>query len=192
MTFPLAPDDLRGFVATDLGDPQLQILLDYAEGLINRRIGPPGDRTEIIRGGGLFVSPSRPIDTVTSVTETYWGSSLSLDATDYRLRSGGYLLERLRTGTNPRFRWWGDVTVIYAPLDDDSIRTGVQLALCNLQINSHPGLTAETIGAWSQQFAANSAWNTTAEEESILSRLDPEVGMVIVDDQRWPVSWGSW
>jgi hypothetical protein len=192
MTFPLAPDDLRGFVTTDLGDAELQILLDYAEGLINRRIGPPGARTEIIRGGGLFVSTSRPIDSVTSVTETYWGTSLSLDPLDYRLRSGGYLLERLRTGPNARYHWWGDVTVIYEPLADDAIRAGVQIALCELHVNAHPGLTAETIGAWSQQFAANSVWNGTAEEESILSRLDPEVGMLVVGDPRWPATWGTW
>jgi hypothetical protein len=192
MTFPLAPDDLREHVTTDLGDDALQRLLDYAEALINRRIGPPGDRTEIIRGGGLYISTSRPIDTVTSVTETTWGDTLSLDPLDYRLRSGGYLLERLQTGPNSRFHWWGDVTVIYAPVDDDAIRTGVQLALCDLALNAHPGLTAETIGAWSQQFAANSVWNGTAEEESILSRLDPEVGMLIVGDPRWAATWGRW
>jgi hypothetical protein len=192
MTFPLAPDDLRGFVTTDLGDAELQILLDYAEGLINRRIGPPGDRTEILRGGRLFVSTSRPVGTITSITESSWGSSLSLDPLDYRLRSDGYLIERLHTGPNARYHWWGDVTVIYAPLDDDAIRTGVQVALCENQVNAHPGLTAETIGAWSQQFASNSAWNTTNEEESILSRLDPDPGMLVVGDPRWPATWGSW
>lgn len=174
----LTPDELREHLTTALVDAALQRLLDAAEYLIVDRIGPPGARTEIVGGGTRYLTVSRPIESVVSVTETLLSDSRLLAASDYRIR--GYLLERLITGTNGRFRWWGDATVVYSPVDDSALRAEVQIDLCKLAVTSNPGLTSETVGAWTEQYASNSVWNATKEREAILSILDPDIGMLVV------------
>jgi hypothetical protein len=176
----LTPDELREHITTDLATSALQRLLDAAEFLIVDRAGAAGTRTEIVGGGTRFLTVTRPIASITSITETLLNDSRLLAANDYRLRYGGYLIERMIIGTNGRFRWWGDATVVYEPIDDSALRATVQIDLCRLAIDYHPGLTAETIGAWSQQFGSNSVWNNHKERESILSSLDPDMGMLVV------------
>ncbi len=170
--------DLREHVTTSLIDSALQRLLDAAGYLITDRVGATGARTEIVGGGTRYVTLARPVDTVTSVTETLLNDSRTLATNDYRIR--GYLLERLITGTNGRFRWWGDVTVVYTPIDDTALRDMVTIDLCKLALDYHPGLTAETIGSYSVQYGSNSVWNNAKEREAILSVLDPEIGMLVV------------
>lgn len=176
----LTVDELREHVTSDLAASALQRLLDAAEYLIVKRVGDAGSRTEIVGGGARFLTVTRPIAAITTVTETLLNDSRVLAAGDYRTRYGGYLIERLITGPNGRFRWWGDVTVVYTPVDDSALRASVQIDLCKLALDHHPGLTAETIGTYSAQFGANSVWNNALERDSILSVLDPEIGMVVV------------
>lgn len=176
----LTVDELRDHVTTDLIDSAVQRLLDATEEVIVARAGAPGSRSEIVDGGGRFITLARPASAVASVTETRWFTTTTLVADDYSLRPGGYVLERLRTGTNPRWHWHGDVSVTYTPIADTSTREWVQIELIKLALTENPGLNAETIGAWSQQYVNNSAWNPTLEQESILSRLDVSLGMVVV------------
>jgi hypothetical protein len=176
----LTVDELREHVSSDLPDSALQRLLDAAEYEIVDRIGEPGARTELIGGGSRYLTVSRPIDSVSTVVETMLNDSQTLDATDYRTRFGGFLIERIITGLHGRFRWWGDVSVTYTPIDDSALRATVQIDLCKLALTSNPGLIAETIGAWTEQYASNALWNSTVEHDAILSRLDPDIGLLVV------------
>lgn len=180
----LTVDELREHVNSGLPDDALQRLLDAAEAAIVGRAGAAGERTEIVGGGNRFVSLARPLDaaqTVAITEQTPYGSTVTtLSANDYLVRNGGMLLERLSTGDNPRQTWYGYVTVTYTPESDEALRRGVQIDLVNLQLTYTPLLTGQTIGSWSEQYAANSAWNQSTEYEAILSRLDVGLGMVVV------------
>ena len=182
----LTVDDLREhLIDCPLGDDALGRVLDAAYAWIDTQIGPAGSRTELAFGGYGTIALSRPAASIGSVSELVGTTTTNLDASDYRLRPDGYILERLSTGTNPRWQWWGQVTVTYTPTDDDEIRDSVAIDLCKLAINTNPGVQMEQIGAWMQQLAANSAWNTTEEWATILSRLDPTPGMIVVGESRW-------
>ncbi len=176
----LSVDELRDFRDSGLSDESLQMLLDAAEELIVARAGAPGDRTEIINGGGRFLPIASPISTVTSVTELIGTTSYTLASDDYLIRTGSLLLERLQYGTNPSFCWRGRTTVVYQPASDDATRRQVQLELCQLALEYQPGVTSEQIGQWTQTLASNSVWNNSIEREAILSRLNASLGMVVV------------
>ncbi len=126
---------------------------------------------------------------IATVTETIGATTTTLNANDYRLHPDGYTLERLSTGMHPRWRWLGLVEVTSTPIDDDDIRDGVAIDLCKLALTYSPGLTSETIGAWQEQYASNSVWNNSLERDSILARLEPSLGMVVVGS---PHAWVTW
>jgi hypothetical protein len=131
----------------------------------------------LIDGGSSRLVLSRRAGSVTSVTETS-GTTTTTLADDWRLRSA-YVLERLNTGTNPRWTWSRLATVTYVPVDDTDTRIVVQLELVKIAIARNPGLAAQTIGAWTEQYVNNSAWNPDLERASILARLlDPSIGVV--------------
>lgn len=176
----LSVADLREHVNSDLGDDALERLLADAEAAIVARAGAAGDRTQIAGGGYRFIALHRPAATITSIVETVGNVDTTLAADDYRLRPGGYLIERLLYGTNPRSTWDRRVTVLYSPVDDDAIRIVVQIDLIKLALTYAPGLSSERIGDWEEVFANSSAWNNDEEREAILCRLDPEPGMVVV------------
>lgn len=181
----LTVDELREHVNSGLDDDALQRLLDAAEEAIVARAGASGARTEIVGGGYRLISVARPIDTAETVTITEqspYGSDTvtTLAADDYLIRPGGLLIERLVTGTNARRTWYGHVSITYTPVSDDAMRAEVQLDLVRLALAYNPLLTGQTIGSWAEQYAANSAWNSSTEREAILSRLDVGLGMVVV------------
>lgn len=176
----LTVDEFREHVTTALEDDAVQRLLDAAEAEIVRAAGAPGSTTDIVPGGSRLIALSRPASSITSVTETRYSTSTVLAANDYLLHPGGFILERLYTGTNPSYGWRGQATVAYTPVDDEAIRIGVQLDLVQLALNSNPGTTAETIGSWTEQLASNSAWNASKERASILSRLTGGPSMVVI------------
>lgn len=176
----LTVDQLRDHVSSELAADALQRLIDSAEEAIVGRAGPPGARTEMVGGGGSFVALERPASAITSVSETWWSTTTALAADDYLVRPDGYLLQRIGTGTNPRWRWWGRVTIVYTPVDDTSTREEVQIALVKLSLSHNPGVTMEQIGAWTEQYANNASWNNDEEREAILCRLDSDIGMVVV------------
>lgn len=176
----LTVNELREHVTTDLGDDALQRLLDAAEEAIVARAGAPGVRTELAAGGYRFLTLGRPAASITSVVETVGESDTTLATDDYQIGWGEMVLERLRTGTNPRSRWGDQTSVVYTPVDDDATREKVQIDLCKLAIASNPGLAAQAIGDWREDYVNNSAWNVASEREAILAQLDVSVGMVVV------------
>lgn len=169
----------REHAATTLVDDAIQRLLDDAEAEITAYAGPVGSVTEYPAGGGSILTLSRRVSSVGSIAETRYSTTTTLAVDDWRQRSG-YTLERLRTGTNPRTGWASDVTVTYTPADDTATRKMVQLELCKLEIATNPGLASQTVGAWTEQYTANSAWNPEEARASILSRLR-EPSMAVVD-----------
>lgn len=181
----LTVDELREHVETSLGDDAMQRLADAAEAAIVSRIGATGERTELLHGGYRTISLGRPVASIDGVTETVNTTTTTLDPSDYRLRPDGYTLERLSTGVNRRWQWWGLVEVTYTPTDDAALRAEVQIDLVKLALTYNPGLTSETIGTWTEQYASNSVWNNSQEREAILARLDPSPGLVIVGQSAW-------
>lgn len=179
----LTLDEYRGLnpEATSLEDESLQLLLDAAEAEITRAAGPVGSVTEFL-AGGRTVTLSRRASSVTSVTETdhFTHAETILSADDYVAWPGGYVIERQSGGTNSRYRWHDRVTVEYVPADDVDIRKVVQSDLVNLMESFAPGLTSETVGAWSRTLASNSVWNQLEEREAILARLVERGRMLVV------------
>lgn len=179
----LTTDEFRAFVTTALEDAALQMLLDAAETEILRAAGAPGSTEELFRGGGRLVALGRQAESIASIVETIGSTDTTLDANDYLLHPDLYVIERLSTGPNGRSYWYGRVLVTYTPTDDEALRQGVQRDLVNLMLNYVPGLTMEQVGAWTQQFAANSAWNTDEERANILARLDGAPSLIVVGSQ---------
>src|SRR4051812_32318304 len=95
----LTVDEFRLFVPTSLGDDELQILLDAAEAEITAFAGPVGAVTDLVDGGYGTVVTSRPVESITSISELVGTTTTALSTNDWRLR-GTYVLERLTTGTH--------------------------------------------------------------------------------------------
>lgn len=176
----LTAAEFGSLVSTGLSEDALDILLLAAEAEIVRFAGPSDAVTELVHGGQRFITLARQADSITSISETLGTDVTTLETDDYLLYPDGYRIERLQTGTNGRWRWWGRVSVIYAPIGDEDIRRGVERDLVALMLNYQPGLTSETVGSWTTQLAGNSAWNNNRERESILSRLVTHGRMLVV------------
>lgn len=167
----LSVPELREHITTALGDDALERLGNAAWAAITETAGEEGDVTEIHDGGTTYLFLSRPAGTFTSIKETVGSTVTTLATSDYRLGIDGLSIRRLATGTNPQNVWQGTVEVIYTPTDDDAVRQVVQIALVQLFLNHHPGVQAETIGDWQEQFQSNSAWNYALERDNLLATL---------------------
>jgi hypothetical protein len=162
---------LREHITTGLSDTALGLLGTAAWEAITQAVGDEGAITEIHDGGGTYLFLTRPAATFTSIKETIGSTITTLAANDYRTDVNGMSIRRLATGDNPQNYWQGTVEVIYTPTDDEAQRQVAQIALVELFLNHHPGLQAETIGDWQEQFQSNSAWNYALERDAILSTL---------------------
>jgi hypothetical protein len=165
----LSPADFRKHHATELPDPALQMLLDAAEGWITHLLGATDAVVERHETLGSGIYPTRRIATVTSVKETVGTVVTTLATNDYRVWPGGWQIERLNTGTNPRTVWTGIVELTYPrPELEIADRKRVQRELVQLDLNHNPGLNSEQIGAWEETYVNNSAMNYGLEREAIL------------------------
>lgn len=171
----LTVEQLREHVTTTLGDDALQRLLDAAEELIISYVGPgastyeePEAIDELITVHGDLLMIGRPAQAIDTVIE----GTTTLDPSDYELRSSGTQVRRLRTGTNPSWRWHGRVDITYIPLTDSARREVAQIELVKLDISFDPLLVSETIGAWSESYQQG---QKSADEwrDEILSTLSP-------------------
>jgi hypothetical protein len=153
-------------------DDALQLLLDAAEDAIVARYGPVGaSYVETVDGGYTYIFLRRRATAITGIVETVSGTDTTLAADDYRLRADGVSVRRLGDGTNWRSYWGGPVAITYVPADDTNDRMRVQLELVKSMLTYEPGTTMEQIGAWLEQKASNSVWNTFTEREAILNSL---------------------
>jgi hypothetical protein len=178
----LTVEEFRSLSDSALEDDALQLVLDAAEQEIVRAAGAADSATELLTVNVHQVALSRKAESITSISEqrSPWSVPLLLAADDYRLHPDGYVVERLNTGTNPRWRWSGRIEVAYVPFDDDAIRASVQRDLVTLMETYAPGVTQETVGAWSRTLASNSVWNQNEERKSVLARLSGGPKMLVV------------
>lgn len=170
----LSVDDLRALHASTLTDAALQTYLDAAYQAIDNYAGETGDVQELLMasGQGPLLMLSRRASNIVSVIE----HELTLAADDYELRSSGQMLYRLNTGTNPRRSWRAArIDVTYSPYLNDDDRDRVAVELVKLDLNYSPGLTAQEIGDWSEQYARNDLFNYQTERAAILATLGAAV-----------------
>ena len=195
----LTVDQFREHVTTTIPDAALQTLLDAAEAAVLEVVGEPGDITEYIIArpvangyapwglspGYNRISVSRPIATITSVTEYLSDVGTVLDGTDYR--ASGYVLQRVPDGTNPRWYWGNRVTVVYTPQDETADRERVQIELVRLDLNARPGLAEQAVEGFLERYSGAGLLNYSAERADLLASLGSAAsgGMVVVgDDER--------
>lgn len=106
--------------------------------------------SELITARGPLIRLSQPAAEILTVKER----DITLDAEDYELRSGGWVVRRLRTGPYPYTHgWYGGIDITYVPLSNTSARELAQLELIELHLNNTPGVTSERIGEWSETFS---------------------------------------
>jgi hypothetical protein len=164
----------REHVTTSLGDEAVQRLLDASSEAIVSALGPyltDGTIDEIItpRGLGPLLRLSRRAESIDEIIE----GTTTLAADDYELRSSGYIVRRLDTGTNPASYWRNRVYVTYLPLSDLAERDRVQLELVKLDLAYQPGITQETIGSWSETLAQGDR-TYQVERAAILASLNQQ------------------
>ena len=187
--------DFRELVTTSIVDHALQGLLNAAELAITKRYGVVGLSTDIRAGGGGLIQLSRRAASINSVTEqwfpdasdsadlaqdtrasAFWLEGTALAVNDYTLDQSGLWLQRRGDGDNPASTWGQAVKVNYLSFDDTAERRRVQLKLVQLDIATQPGLAAQTIGPWMEQYSGSSVWNYEAEREAILASMGPGWG----------------
>lgn len=135
-------------------DDALRTLLELAEATIERVAGPLGPVSELLDGGLPTLITTRPVDSVSAITQDIDGTPLLLAADDYRHSPSGYVITRLGAGTNPGTYWTGVVQVDYIPSSDVEARVEAQIALVRLAIDQHPGLTSLRVGDWAATFTS--------------------------------------
>lgn len=184
-------DRVKARVDTDLADPELQLLIDEALQEIEDRYGPPSDPnapiTVQLEGRRNTLSLARPIDTAEPVVVTeyitylwdFLGSEETtvLDADDYRVWHSGRTLERLRTGTNPRWLWGSRVEVEYTPKNDGNQRQEVTIKLVELAVTHQGGLRSIKVGDYSKTWAGDEQ-GYQRERASLLNSLAPRSGLM--------------
>lgn len=141
--------DARARLETDLDDPTLLRILDAAVESVNDAAGDPLSQVEtFIDHEGRFLVLSRPISSITSVTERVGleSDAVTLVDDDYR-QTGKYQLLRLGNGTNPRSRWGRQVDVTYVPDIDPELRDRVVLDLAQIDVEFR-AFDSEVVGDW--------------------------------------------
>lgn len=175
----LTVTDLRLHIDSTLGDAALQLRLDAAYEAISQRVQPSGTVAESFTVTGDTILLSRVATGVVSIVE-WWNPwySVPLANSDWELRPSGQTLRRLTTGTNPWPRWRGRVDVVYLGSSDDQLRDSVAIQLVQLDVNTHPGLSEQSLGAWSEKYDARAAGTYKQQRDDLLSVLD-SVGVML-------------
>lgn len=161
----LTTTEVVAHLETDIASANLQQLINDAEEAIISAYGEEGSQTDTIDGLGRFLFLSRPAVAITNVTETIGITDTDLSSNDYRIRGGGWRLERLSTGTNPQDLWGDEIVVSYQPTDDTSRRKRVGIDLVRLALQ-HSGLGSVRDGDHSE-----TAKDYERERQRILSTL---------------------
>lgn len=132
----LTATQLREHIETDLSDDALTRLASAAESLILDVTGSLTSQVDTLRTQAeqtLFTT--RGVLTITTIKERDFpdDDQTTLSSDDFRLVSG-YMVKRLRQGTNPRIFWAAEVEVTYAPDIDTAMVEGVQIELVRLAV----------------------------------------------------------
>lgn len=171
--------EVRALVATGLGDPDLQSVIDREEQYLAHELGAPisGERTQSVWRSGWYWRDSdhiylaRPTDAVTAITD----NGVSIDPSAVRLFGNGSLLERVSGG------WAGPlIELTYTP--NDRLRVvRVVIELCRLTLGE-TGFNSEDIGDYRYQRsgilqATSMQIQSTSRKALVRSLLQPRVGL---------------
>jgi hypothetical protein len=187
-------DRVKERTDSDLGDPELQRLVDEALKTVLDRFGPNADTsspiTVMLEGRRRMLDLARPIDLVQPVTiveSVKWGElaldddwsfagedTTTLTSTDWRAWHEGRSLERLPTGPNSRWLWGSRVVITYVPQNDGNARQEVIIKLVQLDLNYGGGLNSQSIGDTSLNFL-----DYDGERERLLRSLAPRKGLFV-------------
>lgn len=145
--------ELRARVKSGLTDTNLQAIIDNEEAELVRRYGAHGDGvstvTEDAQPTGCELFLDRPIASITSVTEaqSLGGTGSALTSSNYYLYARQARLVRLPVGTP----WGPQVTVVYAPVDDQARRKRIIIELCRLALEQTAMKSENVAGEYSFQ-----------------------------------------
>lgn len=134
-------DEVRALVNTPLTDAQLTEVIERIEAEVTRRIGPPQDDTGTVTHtvsgygeGDAFFLPGEA-EEIVSVEE----DNQPLTSDEYRYYAGG-ALERLGAR-----HWFGQVEVVYKPVDDRAARKQAIIDLVRLTL-ARTAMQSESVG----------------------------------------------
>lgn len=166
----LTPSEIRGHIETDLGDNELQRLIDAETEAIEKHAGGTGMVTDHLEAFGQrrisLMRDASSIDQVrVRVHPDYDEETLGAD--DYRFHPPRTLV-RLSGSAEPGTTWRGHVEVDYTPVADDSLRETVLIHLVQLSLE-YRGLDSEAVGGGDRSVTLP---DYEKERHRILSRLD--------------------
>lgn len=164
---------VREHVETGLPDTALQRIIEAEDAEIIRRFGSGTTQTEMLAGGTPLLFLSRPVTSITMLTETVNDATTTLDATDYTIW-WATTLERDDDGAHPASVWGERITVTYVPLDLLYQRQAILTQLVQLAVR-YNGVQAESIGG---DYSATSA-DYLRERERIMRPLAPRGGVFL-------------
>ncbi len=131
MTTLISPADVRALVATDIEDSDLLTIIEREEAMLVKACGAhEGPITETIVGGGVSLFVSRPIASISSISErtTLTSDSTTLATTLYYPWASEGRIERMSS------TWGALVSVTYTPVDDRPERKAVLIELVRIAL----------------------------------------------------------
>lgn len=158
-------DRVKERTGTDLGDQELQAMIDAIAGEIDERFGPSGASTvflgdpldrdgwrQTLRLPGI-IDQAQPV----VVIEVLPGNSgeaaaeTELSADDYRVLHGGRTLQRLTGGPNGRAFWAPMVRITFTPREAAGVRDEAVIRIMQLDTagQAAAGLKSERAGDYS-------------------------------------------
>lgn len=156
---------VRENIETGLNDAALQRVMDAVEQDIDQRHGAVNAQIDDLEAGDKKIWTTRPILSITTVTETVGTTDTELSANDYVKRHETQL-DRINTGDNPRERWGVRVKITYVPVDTTSRRITAYLKMILLDI-VYSGLDSSREGDFNSK-----SLDYGSEREKLLSSLD--------------------
>ena len=156
---------VRENIETGLGDDALQRIMDAVEEDIDQRHGAVDSQVDDLEAGLEKLWTTRPILTITTVTETVGTTDTDLSANDFVKRHETQL-DRLNTGDNSRERWGIRVKITYVPVDTTKRRITTFLKMILMDI-VYSGLDSSREGDFNSK-----SLNYASEREKLLSSLD--------------------
>lgn len=166
-------------IETDLGDTELQAMIDEITAEIEAKFGVNGSITihlggdRELAGDRRYISLTRPYSSDITITEIDGTTETALSSDDYRIIHGGRTIERLTDGTNARSFWERLVKVAYTPVSDAEQRVEATILLTQLGIE-YRGLKSEKAGDYSASMA-----DYAEERDKIMGRLAPRRGLAM-------------
>lgn len=161
-------EEVRAVFETDIVDALIEQMIAAEVEEVESRFGAETSDTQEAYPDGCFIVMNRKAAAITTVTEIQGTTETVLSSNDYRLRLGGWHLERLSTGTHPQSCFGTRVLIAYT-VNESAKRWRVIMDLVKLQLQND-GLKSESTGDNSTVHV-----DYQEEREKILSALNNSV-----------------